>query len=371
MWRFSLKKQFLSIKPGTNLSLILLLSISLVLAACGDPTATTTAGVTTTTGAVATTTTGAKLEAELNIYSWRREDLFKPVVDAFTAKTGVKVNVKYGSGELASAAIEEKGNPRADLLVGSDAATAENLRLQGVLAPSNAVGIDKIPAEFRATDGSWVGLSARTRIIQYNKTLVKESDLPKSIFELTDPKWKGKVAMHNSGDASLIPQITAIRLLKGEETARKFLKDMLANDVKILKSSTDIRKAVGKGEVALGFTNHYYYHLELQDGSPVGIIYPDQGANDLGAFVNAACVSFINGAKNPNAARAFIEFMVSNDAQKIFAENNFEYPLLPGVKIATGVKPLTEIKRTDIVFNKLSGKEIENTRKLFDEVGWQ
>jgi iron(III) transport system substrate-binding protein len=122
----------------------------------------------------------------------------------------------------------------------------------------------------------------------------------------------------------------------------------------------------------LGWTNHYYYHLELKDGSPVGVIYPDQGANDIGAMINTASVGFIKGAQNPTIAKAFIEYLVSDDAQKKFAELNFEYPLVPGIPTAAGVKPLSEIKLINYGgLTKLSGEQIKKTRDLLTEVGWQ
>jgi iron(III) transport system substrate-binding protein len=146
----------------------------------------------------------------------------------------------------------------------------------------------------------------------------------------------------------------------------------LANNVVILKSSTDIRKAVGKGEVALGVTNHYYYHLELKDGSPVGVVYPDQGASDIGAMYNTASVAFIKGAQNPNAAKAFMNYLLSPTAQKKFAELNFEVPVIKGIATAPTVKTFEEVKLMNFGgLTKLSGDEISKTRKLLDTVGWQ
>jgi iron(III) transport system substrate-binding protein len=332
----------------------------------------TTAPAATTAAVPATTAPATNLTGELNIYSTRREDLFQPIVEGFKAQyPNVKVNIKYGGSELNAAVVEEKGNPKADLLVGSDAAVMENLRKQEVLASSGA-NVERIPVEYRSSDGSWTGISGRIRIIQYNKNLVKENEAPKSIFDLADPKWKGKIGVHKSNDASLVPNVTAVRLLKGEDFTKNWLNGIVNNDTVFLNSSTDIRKAVGKGEIALGFTNHYYYHLELKDGSPVGVVYPDQGPNDLGAMLNTASVGFIKGNKNPAVAKAFIEYLISNPAQKKFAELNFEYPLVAGVETAPGVKPLREIKLMQYGgLSKLSGEEITKTRNLLNEVGWK
>jgi iron(III) transport system substrate-binding protein len=312
---------------------------------------------------------GSKAETkELVIYSGRKEKLIQPVLDAFTEETGIKVTMRAGgASELANAIMEEKNNPQADLFVANDAGTLEKLRLEGLLDTYDSEAMSKVPADLKSEDNSWTGVSARTRVIMYNTNLIKEEELPKSVFDLTDPKWKGQVAVAKGSNESVVGHITAIRKIKDEKTAEDFLKGLLANQVKVLKGHTEVRNAVGKGEFKLGLVNHYYYHLQKQEGSPVGVIYPDQGADQMGTVVNVAGAAIIKGAKNAEAARKFMDFLLKPETQQLFAEVNFEIPVLPGVPVKDA-KALDGFKRADIKLDVL-GKEIDNTMNLLEKVG--
>lgn len=312
---------------------------------------------------------GTPLSGGLVIYSGRREPLFEPVVEEFEKETKIDVSVKYGSTtELGNALIEEKGNPRADVFVGTDAASAESLRAKGVFEPFAAPELSALPAEFRTTDGSWIGISGRARVIMYNKNLVSPADLPKSVFDLKDAKWKGKIAIPSTTNSSFTAWVSSVRKLRGDAAAEDLLKALKANDVKVLREHTDVRKAVGAGEFALGLVNHYYYQLEKEAGSPVGVIYPDQGADDIGVLVNSAAASIVKGAPHQENARAFMKFLLSAEAQKIFAEANFEYPLVPGV-----AEDRADVKRGAFKESKVSLSELgqmnESTLDLIEKVG--
>ncbi|SDF66964.1 extracellular solute-binding protein [Sporolituus thermophilus] len=305
---------------------------------------------------------------QLVVYSGRNEKLIKPVIEQFEKETGIKVVLRAGgASELANAVMEEKNNPQADVFIANDAGTLEVLRSQGLFQPNNSDAVKKVPADLRADDGSWVGVSARSRVIMYNTKLVKESELPKSLFDLADPKWKGQVAMAISSNESVVGNVTVIRQVKGDKAAEDFLTALKANDVKVLKGHTEVRQAVGKGEFKLGWVNHYYYELEKAAGSPVAAIYPDQGPSDMGVAVNVAGVGIIKGAKNTEAAKKFIAFLLQPSIQKIFAEVNYEYPVIPGVP-AKAEKSLNDFKRADVKLEVL-GKELKNSMNLLEKVG--
>jgi len=310
-----------------------------------------------------------KAEAkELVLYSGRKEKLLQPVLDAFTKETGIKVILRAGgSSELANTVMEEKNNPQADAFIGNDAGTLEMMRKEGLLQSYDSEAVRKVPANLKSEDNTWVGVSARARVIIYNTNLVKENELPKSVFELTDPKWKGQVAMAKSSNESLIGHVTAIRVLKGDKAAEDFLKGLLANQVKVLKGHTEVRQAVGKGEFKLGLVNHYYYHLQKKEGSPVGVIYPDQDPDQMGAPLNVSPVGIIKGAKNLEAAQKFVDFLLKPETQKLFAEVNYELPVLPGVPV-NEAKGYDDFKQSDVQLGVL-GKELGNTIDLLEKVG--
>ncbi len=302
------------------------------------------------------------------LYSGRREELMRPSIEAFEKKTGIQVLIKAGStSELANAILEERNSPRADVYIGTDPGALETLRREGVLEPYLSPAVKAIPEAYRASDGAWVGVSGRARVIMYNKNLVSESELPKSLFELTDSKWKGKVAMASTREGTVVAHLSAIYKVKGEAFLRQFLEDLKRNEIKVLRGHTDVRKAVGNGEVALGWVNHYYYHLQLKEGSPVGVVYPDQGANDVGTMISVAGVAIVKGARNLDGAKAFVDFLASPEAQDLFAKTNYEYPLIAGIA-PFEAKPMEEFKKMDVRLEELSDVR-DAVLKLVDAVG--
>ena len=353
-----------------------LLAISLVAACGGDD----DGGVEGEPDPVADPTPGADpepdptagesdLDGDLIIYSGRREPLFEPVVEAFEEETGIDVSVKYGATtELGNALIEEKGNPRADIFVGTDAASAEALRGQEVFAPFDDPALQQIDAAFRAEDGSWVGVSGRARVIMYNTELIAPEDLPDSVFDLDDPEWSGKVAIPSTTNSSFTAWVSSLRTLVGDDATKALLEGLKENDVTVLREHTDVRNAVGAGEFAIGLVNHYYYQLEKDEGSPVGVIYPDQQAGEVGVLVNAAAASIVEGAPHAENAAAFMRFLLSAEAQAIFAETNYEYPLVAGV-----TETRADVKRGEFIESDVSlaalGAMNESTLDFIDEIG--
>lgn len=309
---------------------------------------------------------------ELVVYSGRNEKLVQPVLDEFQKQTGIKVVLRSGKAtELAAVISEEQkaGNPQADIYVANDAGALEKLRLAGALEAYLSDKVKSVPEDLRATDGSWTAVTARARAIMYNKNLIKESGLPKSIFDLTDPKWKGQVAMAQTGNESVVANITSLRLLKGDAGTEKFLEGLKNNEIVLLGGHTDVRKAVGKGEFKLGWVNHYYYHLQLNEAADnqVGIIYPDQGPKDMGVVVNISGVAVVKGGKNADNAKKFVDFLLTPETQKLFAELNYEMPVIAGVPVKDA-KPLNEYKRAPVSLAQF-GAEWDKTVQLIDKVG--
>ena len=216
---------------------------------------------------------------ELVIYTGRRENLVQPVIDAFEQQTGIKVSLVAGSAtEMATRVLEEKSNPKGDIYISNDAGSLEKLRAEKVVEAYTSPNLAKVPADLKAPDNTWHAVTVRTRVIMYNKDLVSESELPKSLFDLTDPTWKDQIGMATGANESVIANVTALRLSEGEEQTEQFLTNLVANGIKVYKGHGDVRQAVGKGEIKLGWVNHYYVHQQLaeKENNNVGIIYPDQ-----------------------------------------------------------------------------------------------
>lgn len=306
----------------------------------------------------------AEVSGNLVIYSGRSEPLIQPVIDAFKAKyPNVNILLKAGSNsELANALIEEKTNPQADVFITTELLTVQSLVPEGVFQAYAPAGVENIPAEFVGEGNAWTGLTKRVRVIMYNKDLVAEDEAPASIFDLIDSKWMGQVAAAGSTNGGMQAQIAAMQQLLGDEATEEWLNGLIANDVTFFGGHTDVRKAVGAGEFKIGLVNHYYYYLQLAEGSNVGVVYPDQGEGQVGLFTNATAAAVVNGSKNSAAAQAFLDFLVSEEGQKLFAEQNYEYPLLAGVPIKEGVQPLDDFRlaNVDVV------KSAANFNAVFD-----
>ncbi len=305
---------------------------------------------------------------ELIVYSGRKEALIKPVIEQFEKQTGIKVVLRTGgASELANAIMEEKNNPKGDVFIANDGGTLEKLKMEQVLLPYKPADFEKVPADFKSPDGSWIGLSVRARVIMYNTNLLSEKDVPKSVLELTDKKWQGQVAIASSANESLIGHVTVLRKTIGDAATEKFLKGLMDNKVQVLKGHTEVRKAVGAGEFKLGLINHYYYHLQKKEGSPVAAIYPDQGQDQMGTATNIAGAAIIKGAKNIDNAKKFMDFLLKPEVQKLFAELNYEIPVVEGVPVFEA-KSLKEFKRAAVNMEVL-GQELNNTMNMLEKIG--
>ncbi len=307
---------------------------------------------------------------KLVIYSGRSEALLKPVLEAFQARyPQVEVLLKSGSNsELANALMEEQANPQADVFITTELFTIQAVAQRGLLQPYLPQGVDQFPAEFIGPDQLWIGLTRRARVIMFNEDLVTPNELPGSIFDLTDPKWKGQIAAAGSTNGSMQAQIAVMRQLIGEEQTAAWLKGLMDNQVTFFGGHTDVRKAVGAGEFKLGLVNHYYYHLQRAEGSHVGVVYPDQGEGQIGLITNATAAAIVKGASNLPAAQAFLDFLVSEEGQRLFADQNYEYPLRIGVPAREEVAPLNEFRLADV--NVIAAtQDLEAVFDLIEAVG--
>src|SRR3990170_3597344 len=217
------------------------------------------AGIVVLVAALAAAGCGGDDGGPLTIYSGREEELVAPLFDMFSEETGIEVEVRYGdSAELAATIAEEGGNSPADLFWAQDPGSLGSVESQLVELPEEI--LDRGDTRFRDTEGRWVGTSGRSRVIVYNTEALSENDVPDSVFDLTDPKWKGHVGIAPT-NASFRAFVTAMRLSEGDEKTRQWLVDLKTNDPKEYEKNTPIVEAVAAGEIDLGLVNHYYLYL--------------------------------------------------------------------------------------------------------------
>ncbi len=307
-------------------------------------------------------------EQKLIVYSGRSETLIGPLLEQFSKDTGIAVEPRYGdTAELAATILEEGENSPADIFFAQDAGALGALGAAGRLTPLPQSLLDRVEPRFRSAEGNWVGISGRARVVVYNTAKLKESDLPASVTGFVDPQWKGRVGWAPT-NGSFQSFVTALRQVLGDDAARAWLEGMIANETKVYERNAAIVQAVAAGEIDVGFVNHYYlYQLQRESGNTLQAAnyYPPQG--DVGALINIAGVGVLKSSSQAELAERFVDYMLSEAAQRYFAEQTFEYPLIQGVQPDSRLKPLSEIQTPNLDLNRLS--DLEGTLQLLQDVG--
>ncbi|MBS0016183.1 MAG: iron ABC transporter substrate-binding protein [Arthrospira sp. SH-MAG29] len=266
----------------------------------------------------------------LTIYSGRGEALIGPLIKQAEQQLGINIRVRYGdTAELAIAILEEGRNSPADIFFAQDAGALGALQKAGRTRPIPAQIISQVDSRFRSPNNHWVGITGRARVLAYNTNQVNRNQLPNSISELTQPKWRGKVGWAPT-NGSFQSFITAMRLVEGDAKTMEWLQAMRNNGAVVYRNNTAIVEAVGRGEVDMGLTNNYYLYRFLADDPnfPVAHHYT---RGDTGSLINIAGVAILDTAKNAQDAQRFIQFLLTNNAQNFFARETKEYPLVAGI----------------------------------------
>jgi iron(III) transport system substrate-binding protein len=304
---------------------------------------------------------------QLVVYSGRNENLVGPLLEQFQAETDINIEVRYGdTAEMAATILEEGQNSPADVYFGQDAGALGALQAAGRFQPLPQDILDQVDPRFRSEEGEWVGVSGRARVFVYNTNTVAEDELPASIWDLTSPEWQGRVGWAPT-NGSFQAFVTGLRVLEGEDRAREWLEAMIANDVQVYTGNTQIVEAVGRGEIDLGLTNHYYLFRFLAENPnfPVVNYYPTSGGAE--SMINVAGVGVLNTARNTEAALTFVRYLLSDTAEQYFADQTNEYPLAGDVTTNPLLTPLSEINTPEINLSNLA--DLEGTLQLLQDVG--
>ena len=307
---------------------------------------------------------------KLVVYSGRSENLVRPILERFEEETGVDIEVRYGdTAELAAAILEEGDNTRADLFFSQDAGALAALANRDLLAELRAADLEIVPERFRDPDGRWTGVSGRARVIAYSTERVPEADLPDDIFELTDPKWAGKVGLPPT-NASFIAFVSALTEQYGAERTEQFLTDLKANGLKTYDNNIVTIEAIADGEIDLGLVNHYYLYSEFEERPdlPVANFFPGQRTGGAGTFVNVAGIGILDGTSKRESADRLVAYLLGQTAQEYFSEETTEYPLREGVAASDQLPALDSIRTIEVPLSDL-GKDLEASLDLINEVG--
>ena len=348
--------------------LAVLLGFALLATACGDDDDDPVADDDETSSTTAGTGDPDSLEGgSLIVYSGRNEELVAPLIEQFEEATGITVEVRYGdTAEMAAQILEEGGNSPADVYFGQDAGALGALAEEGRLTELSDAQLDLVADGLKDDEGRWVGTSARARVVVYNNEELTEDDLPDSILDFTDPEWSGRIGWAPT-NGSFQAFVTALRVLEGDDGAEAWLEGIQANDPVVFDGNAPIVEAVAAGEVSVGFVNHYYLYRFLAENPDYTASNKLYGDGDPGALVNVAGAGIVDTAANPAEAEAFLDFLLSEEAQAFFAEETFEIPLVEGVDPVEGVPTLDEITLPEIDLNELD--DLAGTLALLTDLG--
>jgi len=316
--------------------------------------------------------------ADVNIYSARQEGLIKPQLDAFTAATGIKTNLVTGDAkELVQRLKSEGANSPADLLLTTDAGNLGLAKEAGLFQKVGSATLEQaIPAKYRDPEGHWFGLGVRARPIFY---VVGKMDPAKvSTYEaLASPDLKGEILVRSSGHIYNQSLLASMIAHHGPEKAEAWAKGVAANLArKPQGGDRDQIRAGAAGEGGVVISNSYYYAQMLASSKAedreaarkLKVAWPNQDGR--GTHVNISGGGVVATAKNREHAVALLEYLVSDEAQRIYAERGQEYPVKPGVPPSAELQSLGAFKADDLNLAAL-GKHNAEAVKIFDRVGWR
>lgn len=305
----------------------------------------------------------------LILYAGRSKSLVDPIIQQFEKETGIEVKVSYANTpQLVSKLRIEGAKSPASLFWAQDAGALGAVTKKELFTKLPESILAKVPTTFRHANGFWIATSGRARVLAYSPERVKMEQLPKSIFDLTQPMWRGKVGWAPL-NASFQAFVTAMRGQVGEERTEKWLRDMKTNGTKTYPKNTPIIEALAAGEIDLGLPNHYYLFRFKKRDSKYPVAQTFFKANDPGNLVNVAGIGLLKSSDNKKTALKFIEYLLSAKAQQYFVSEVFEYPVTDGVIPNANLLPLEELLKLVPKFNLNEMDDIEGTIKLLRRVG--
>lgn len=284
----------------------------------------------------------------------------EPVLARFEQQYGCKVNAVYDieaskTTGLVNRLLAEKDHPEADVFWNSEVGRTLQLKEHGVLAPCDPATAGDIPAQFRDPEGYWYGMAARARVIVYNTELVDVPEVPQSVYDLAEPRWRGKAALANPAFGTTATHTAAIWAHLGEQKAKDYFRALNQNEVVIVPGNAAVRDEVARGSCLVGLTDTDDVLAGMRDGKPVAMVYPDQGADQMGTLVIPNTVCKIAGAPHPEPADELIEYLLSHETESVLAHSGSgQMPVRPGVAGPEDVPDMSTIKAMDVSFEAIA-----------------
>lgn len=303
----------------------------------------------------------------LTIYSGRGESLIGPLVAQFTATTGIETEVRYGgTAELATLLLEEGANTPADVFWAQDAGALG--AVAGAFATLPAEVNAGVLAAYRSDANKWVATSGRTRVLVFSKERVTEADMPQSITDLTNEKYKGRVAWAPT-NGSFQAFVTAFRVAHGDAAAKAWLEGMIANDAKVYRNNGTQIDAIANGEVDYGLINNYYLGRYTVKDAEFPVDQTHFAAGDIGNLALLAGAGILETSDDKENAQKFLDFLLSPAAQQFITLQGNEYPVVAGVIPQATLEPVATVDAISPKVDINAIGDLEGTLALLREVG--
>ena len=322
--------------------------------------------------------TQATVASELNIYSHRQPFLIKPFLQAFTEKTGIKTNVVYASKGLVQRLLAEGEASPADVVLTVDIGRLRQYADKDLFATFASDKLQAaVPQHLRSSDNTWFGFSKRSRIIAVSKNLADQDQI-KRFENLADKRWKGRICSRPGSHVYNRALISSIIAANGESAAKTWAEGLVTNFARSPRGNDRAQiKAIYAGACDITIVNHYYYGKlfnspnaeERQWADSVNIIIPNQAENDRGAHINISGGGIAKYSKNRKEAERFLEFLISEEAQKLYASVNYEYPVINDIELPETLKKWGKFKEDNLPIEKLAESYLE-AQMIIDHVGW-
>lgn len=308
----------------------------------------------------------------LVVYSGRSDKFVKPAMEAFTRDTGIKVLLHSAeSTELINKLRVEGARTEADLFISNDAGNLQVGSELGLFAPLEEGLVQVVEKNYRASDNSWVGLSARARVLVINTDREEELGFVHSVLDLADPRLKGRLAITSSANSSFIAGVTVYQELLGDAKVETWLRGLKENSKgRVYNKHSRVVSDVASGRKDVGLVNHYYIyrHLDIKPDAHLRMVLPDQGQEGMGVAWNVAGIAVSRYSSNQEQARKLVGFLLSEQGQQMFAEVNREYPVRGGVMAAQGVPAAGSYKVANVPMYRL-GEKRNHTLDVIEKVG--
>jgi iron(III) transport system substrate-binding protein len=295
----------------------------------------------------------------LTLYN-AQHDFVKDMAKDFTAKTGIKVQVRSGDDfEMANQIVQEGKASPADVFVTENSPAMSLVDSKGGFSRVDDAALAQIPDTFEPSNKNWVGFAARSTVLAYNSGALKPAGLPKSLLDLAQPQWKGKIGFAPAG-ADFQAIVSAVVATEGEAAAEQWLKGLKANG-KAYQGNTAVMKAVNAGELQAGVIYHYYWYKDRAESGAnsknTELHY--FGNQDPGAFVSISGAGVVKASKHQKEAQQLVEYLTGKDGQKILADSGaMEYAIADGASNNPALKPLAELGQPKVDPATLNGPRV-------------